>query len=513
MNKKRYIAFLALVGLATAPLLAQEGEYRYADASQLWRLTDFAAGLSHDSTVNRGYALFSFNHREGSYSRVQEGNRSNELEFQTERYQKVNPFVCAYGSFRFDMGRTFNRSWSDVMRTYHSNPFIPASPIPSKYDGQAFDFVAALGTTQMWGFTGGLRLDYKVGDLSRLRDPRSRSELLDYKLTPSLTYTTGASTFGLKGHYERRKEKIPNVSGLTDAPAIVYYQLTGMEAAEGTVDGYKSFSRQWVDHRLGAALAYGYNNGQLNSLTTLSIERGKESVQEAEKHEPGKFYSYSYALATRHRLKAGNLLHQLDLTAEYQQAYADEYKQQRMQTNDPETGLTSYHYETLIEYRKRYQLKTYDLALQYRLNFTDRQQAINHYVGLDIATSGTDSKHLLPTSTLKCSGSDFTLEGGTSLLGQRLFVDVQAGYHLSSKADLALPATMGDATYAQQVLLPDMDYYNANHWRGRVQLSCQFPLTVKGNRSWWFVRAYYEGLSAQHSLNRQTFGVSLGLFN
>ena len=57
----------------------------------------------------------------------------------------------------------------------------------------------------MWGFTGGVRLDYQVGDLSRLRDPRSRSELLDYKLTPSLTYTSGQHTLGISGHYRRRK--------------------------------------------------------------------------------------------------------------------------------------------------------------------------------------------------------------------------------------------------------------------------------------------------------------------
>ena len=508
MNKNILLLLLAAAPLTAA---AQEGQYRYADATQLWRLTDNAAGLSHDSTQNRGYAQFTFTHREGDYSRVQEGNRSNQLEFQTERYQRINPVLYGYGSFRFDMDRTFNRSWADAMRPYNANPFMPASSIRSKYDGQAFDFTAAVGTIQMWGLTAGLRLDYKVGDLSRLRDPRSRSELLDYKLAPSLTYTSGQHTWGLKGHYNRRKEKIPNVSGLTDAPAITYYQLSGMEEADATVDGYKSFGREWVDHRLGAALSYNYHKGRLNSLSTIGIERGKESILEAEKREPGKYTSYEYSFATRNRIKSGRLLHEADVTIDYGQGYADEYKQQRIQTNDPETGLASYHYETLIEYRKRYQVKQFNGQLRYRLNFTDRQQAVAQYLGLSVRANSTENKHLLPTSSLEYGSVDFALEGGSVALSDHLWLDLLAGYHLSTKADLQLadPTT----PVAQQVLMSDRLYYDANYWRARLQLSYHFPLKLKGYRSNWFVRAFYEPVTAQHSLSNSTLGVSIGLYN
>lgn len=105
------------------------------------------------------------------------------------------------------MGRQFNRSWSDVLRSHHSNPYFSGSSIKGKYDFQNFDLSAALATLPIKNFTFGARLDYKVGDLSRLKDPRSRTNLADYQLTPAVTYTWNKHSLGLSGYYHRRKEK------------------------------------------------------------------------------------------------------------------------------------------------------------------------------------------------------------------------------------------------------------------------------------------------------------------
>ena len=486
-----------------------EANYRYADATQLWRLTDNAAGLALDSGSNRGYACFDLQHREGDFRRVQEGGQKNQLEFRTERYQRIGQMLVGYGSFCFDMDRTKDRSWCDVMRPYNANPFFSGSSVPGKYDTQQFDLTAAVGTIQLWGLTAGLRLDYKVGDLSRLRDPRSRSELLDYKLTPSLTYTSEPHTIGLSGHYNRRKEKIPGMTTVQQDPNLKYYLMSGMEQAVGTTGGYSGFSREWVDHRFGASLSYGYRQGSLNSLTTVSIERGAEDVWGQYKYEPGRYVSYRYGLTTRNRLNTGRSLHQLDLSADYRQAYADEYRQQLVQERDAEKGYTSYSYETLIEFKKRYQVKQFNADLHYRYSVVD-DAAVNGYVGAKAALNTVRNKHLLPTSTLEYTHLDLAAEGGKGLFGNNLWVDAEAGYHISSKADLALAEPGND--YAVQVLLPDMQYYDANYWHARLALTYQFPLTIKGNRAQWFVRLYGSYLGADHSLNQSTVGASFGLY-
>ena len=73
MNKSLIQVLLAL--LVPSASSAQEAHYRYADATQLWRLTDNAAGLSLDSGFNRGIAHFDLQHHEGDYRRVQEGGQ------------------------------------------------------------------------------------------------------------------------------------------------------------------------------------------------------------------------------------------------------------------------------------------------------------------------------------------------------------------------------------------------------------------------------------------------------
>ena len=198
--------------------MAQESQYRFQDATELWRLTDNAAGLSIDNPfqLNRGYAHFDLSHRSGDYHRVQDGGQRNMLAFDTERYQSIGKYLKAYGRFTFGMDRTKERAWADLWDPFSGSPFYTGSSIKGKYDTQLFDLTAAIGTMPIrqnvcgpvGKLTLGARLDYKVGDQSRLRDPRSRNELLQYRVTPSLAYTFGYGddyTVGLSGHYDRRK--------------------------------------------------------------------------------------------------------------------------------------------------------------------------------------------------------------------------------------------------------------------------------------------------------------------
>ena len=502
---------------------AQEGLYRYQDATQLWRLTDNAAGLGIDNSANRGYAEFRLQHTDGDYHRVQEGGQRNELTFETERYQHIGQFLVGYGRFQFDMDRTKDRSWADVMRPYDSNPFYGGSSVSGKYDRQQFDLSAALSTIPIplagekadRELTLGARLDYNVGDLSRLRDPRSRSELLDYKISPAVTYSFGHNTLGLSGYYHRRKEKIPNMTTVQQDPNLAYYQFYGLGEAVGAIGGYSGYQREWVNHEFGAELTYGLTpNSQFSTLNSIGIARGKEDVWGQYKFSPGRYTTYIYKAASRNRIASDRLLHTIDIEAEWQQGYADEYRQQLVQEKDAEKGYTSYRYDTQIEYRKRQQLTTIDASLHYRLNTLGESSptpAITGYFGFLARLSGSTTKHLLPASELKHQRLDFSLEGGYGLLNDRLWLDATATYSRALKADL----TLADATteVARQVLLPDMAYYDADYWRGQISAKYLFPLKLKGQSNTFYVKAYADIISAQHSQDRKTVGFTFGLYN
>ena len=519
-----FLLMFTLPTMAQTPSdsLVGEPEYRYKNLTQLWHNTSNAAGLSLDDSPNRGFASIGFNHRGGDYHRVQEGGAMNNMQFFTERYQRLGRYLYSYGKVDFNLGRTKDRAFADQYRPYNSNPYQSGSDIAGSYDHQDFDMVASVGTTDFSGWRFGLQLNYQLGDLSRLRDPRSRSQLLDYRLTPSVSYTMGGHTLALSGYYDRRKEKMgPLVTVQSDA-TLTYYLFSGMEYATGTIGGYSSFNREWVNHQVGAAMDYGYRSDSFHTLNSFGISRGEEYAYGTYKYEPGRYFTYLYNVQSQNRLLTGSVLHQVDVRMDWQQGYADEYRQQLIIKNDPQIGTTSYTYEKQLEFRKRYQVRTFDCAFRYRANFLNDassrllQQAtasLKGYTGFSIDTHKASNRHLLPLSSSDFSRINFQLENGISLFKQHLTADLTLGYSVSTRADLQLADD--SSILAQRVLLKDLPYYDANLFHGRLQVMYQFPLTIKKSRAMWFVKAFGDFTSANSAghPNLYNVGFSVGLFN
>ena len=502
--------------------LSDEAEYRFASLTQLWHNTNNASGLSLDDSSNRGFASVGFSHRGGDYHRVQEGEAMNNLQFFTERYQKIGKYLYSYGKVDFNLGRTKDRAFADQYRPYNSNPYQSGSAIAGSYDHQNFDITASVGTVGFSGWRFGMQLNYQLGDFSRLRDPRSRSQLLDYRLTPSVSYTMENHTLGLSGYYNRRKEKMgPLVTVQSDA-TLTYYLFSGLENATGTIGGYSSFNREWVNHQLGAEVDYGYRSALFQTLNSFGISRGEEYTYGTYKYEPGRYFTYRYNVQSQNRLYTGTILHQADFRMDWQQSYADEYRQQLIIKNDPQIGTTSYTYEKQLEFRKRYQVRTFDFSFRYRANFINTSliagsryltSSTRGYMGFLIDTHKASNRHLLPLSSSDYSRVNFQLENGISLFKQRLTADVTLGYSLSTRADLELADNT--SILAERVLLKDLPYYDANLLHGSLQVMYQFPLTIKKSHAMWFVKAFGDFTSANTAghPNLYNIGFSVGLFN
>ncbi|MBR1463321.1 MAG: hypothetical protein IJ604_08125 [Prevotella sp.] len=501
------VSMLTLCTWAQDELMTKE-KYQFAEETQLWRLTLNAAGLSLDSSMNRGITQFDASHREGDYSLVQDGDMNNQLKFIAERYQKVGKYLYGYGSFNFDMGRTKNRAWSDVIRSHNSNPFISGSSVPGKYDHQFINLEAALATVPLGAFTYGMGINYQVGDLSRLRDPRSRINLADYRITPALTYSIGNSSIGLALHYDRHKEKLPNLTTVQTDPSLKYYTMTGMESASGIIGGYNGYEREYVNHELGGELSLAVKGETFHSLNSISFDKGTEYMYGDTKYEPGRYFTYHYKAASRNRFNVGNTLMRADIAASYEQGYADEYRQELTRTKDPQTGIESKAWNTTMTYKKRFQLKIFDLDFHYRASFTENNE-VNAYVGMLYNMNHVRNKRILNTSTLKYIDNKFALEGGFRI-GRSLWVEAQADYKISSEAELNLHDNSTE--YAQAVLIPDMEYYGANYWRTHLQVEYQIPVSIKGYKGNWFARVYGDYLKTNKHTDASVVGCSVGIY-
>ena len=506
---------------APSDSLKGESNYRLESLTQLWHNTRNAAGRSLDDTSNRGFASIGYVHRGGDYHRVQEGGAMNNLQFCTERYQRIGKYLYSYGKVDFNLGRTKDRAFADEYRIYNSNPYQSGSSITGSYDHQNINITASVGTIGFSGWRFGAELGYNLGDLSRLRDPRSRAQLLNYRLTPAVSYTMGSHTLGLAGYYDRRKEKVnPLVTVQSDA-TLSYYLLSGMEHSIGIVGGYSSFNREWVNHQFGAEFDYGYRSAAFQSVNSFGISRGEEYVYGMYKYEPGRYFSYRYNIQSQNRLRTGNVIHQADFNLNWLQGYGDEYRQQLIIENDPTTGITSYHYEKQLEFKKRYQVRTFDFEARYRANFvrlneekiSDFRSKLLGYAGFSIDAHNAKNCHLLPLSESDYGRVNIQLEDGLSFFQQRLTADMSLGYSFSTHARLHLADPT--ALLAQQVMLKDKSFYDANLIHGSLQVMYQFPMTIKKSRSMWFVKAFGDFSSANTSghPNLYNVGFSIGLFN
>lgn len=512
---------LAGLTLFIGTLHAQDAElqtkerYEYADAAQLWRRTLNPAGLSRDTLIERGITYFDINQQDGTHYLVQDGDKQNRLIFTSERYQKIGKYLYGYGCFTFDMGRQFNRSWSDVLRSHHSNPYFSGSAIKGKYDFQNFDLTASLATVPLGRFTFGMRIDYTVGDLSRLKDPRSRTNLADYQLTPAVTYALDKHILGLSGYYHRRKEKIPSITTVQTDATLKYYVCTGMENAEGTTSGYSGFQREFVNHEFGGELSYQYKNEKWQSLTTLSLAKGKEDVWGAIKYTPGNYHTTTYGLLSMNRIAVGRLQHSFDLSATYQTGKANEYRQERVTTTDSSTGISSSYWNTLLIYYGRYTVDLMQADAHYRLSWMNPTAGeMTSYAGIRLRFQSAEDQYNLPVSTLSVRSADVWIEGGYSFLRKdhrSLWIEAEVGYCTSLTADLALSDATTD--YAVNVLIPDMTYYGASYAHGKLQVHYQHPVTIKKHTNVWFVKASAQYLKTNKSTDAKMFGLSIGIYH
>lgn len=513
------LQYIGLMGLTLSLTYAQAQEkqlinksnYQYYDAIQLWQQTSNAAGLTRDPLIERGVNKLAFTHQKGSYHTTQDGNENNRLQFDSESYKRIGKYLYGYGRFGFEIQRQFGRAWSDVYRSHFSNPYFSGSSIMGKYDMQNLDFTASLATLPIKHFTFGMRLDYRVGDLSRLRDPRSRTQLADYKIAPSITYQLKDHVIGWSIAYQRRKEKIPNITTVQTDPNMVYYLFNGMEHASAIIGGHNGFEREFVEHRLHTELSYQFHHGNLNTLLTLGTSIATENVWGDNKFSPGIYKERNYHLSLMNRFRTHNGLHHLDIGTMYRQGVADEYLQQKTIVKDPLTGIESQSWNTLLTYNIRYSIDEIKTKLHYRYDWlSTNSNALSAFAGLQAEYLVDKEQMHLPHSERNLHTTNITMELGKGLNLQhnrQLWLNLDMGYLFNIKSELQLNNITTDL--AKNVLIPDQSYYGASAFHSHLSLTYTFPIKLKSQTNTWFINgeAGYVSTNRHTQAHNLTFGI------
>ena len=481
---------------------------------QQWTITDNAAGLAFSNVNRGGFTTLEWFNGQGNHHRMQEGSARNGLNFFSEGFSSFSEKIHARGRFAFHKELEQDRAWSDVMNTYNANPYIFGSNVRGDYDSQIFDLDLNIFTNPVGRFTFGLAFDYKVADVSRQRDPRSRTYMLDYAVLPSVVYALNPnSRVGINVLYRYDKERMPNLSTVQTDPNLQYFTFSGLQNVDGRIGGYRAFQRQFISEYLGGSVQYNYHTDNMSLLIAPGFQIQNQETLGDKKQSPGS-YNANHLYGTASLLMMNEqFVHQLELKAAYTDGGADEYRQSLFTERDEETGTSTEYWVTDYKYKNRYIISTTDADLSWKTyGLRPNQKEYSWSAGLDAAYSAFTNKYYLPESFYESEKLFGGVNGSVFILNRdyhrlELGASFMAGFALHGALDL-----YEDNEFSLQVLRPDLEYHNRDTYQVGGFLKYNFPMRfVERSRMSGYARIYGEKLIAENSHDWFTINIAIGL--
>ncbi|MCI7164195.1 MAG: hypothetical protein MSA19_12490 [Butyricimonas virosa] len=516
-NKYIYLCFMLFVSVIgrsqtstdTVSVVTPEMQ-RLELVKQLWLPTRNASGLGFDPVADHGDAWFGVFHSSGDYHRAQEGSRVNGLSFLAERYSKIARNLYVWGSFKFTMDRESERAWSDVILKEYTSPYQYGGSVKGSYDRQLFDLKVKFATGSIGRFTFGAEVDYSVGDLSRLRDPRSRVLLADYAIIPSLTYKISEKhALGLDFYYRFRKQHLDNIITVQREKQFEYYLLEGLENYWMTTELGK-VARRTVADIFGGDLQYKLTGEYGSWLVSLGYERLVEEVVDDERKEPGDYNAQKVTFYSGYKSERINVLHAWNMQASYTGGQAEEFVQEQVNITHG-NGMVSNKWVTL------YNFVTYkDDVLNVQTDYTFYKGDVsrkdyNWLMGVSGKYEYLKNRYLLPESTREVS----TLRIGVKGAGRVVNKDAHK-FWIEAALNGALPLETKmnlseENVFTENVLNPDLRFFKAKTLEAKVDFQYSFPMRLKKTALTGYIKAYAGNVFTDKFGSRFSGGISVGI--
>ena len=525
-NINKILAFVSVLLTPALYVSAQEPEESVGITSsereaqlerQQFLNTENVAGLSLCQPSKNSFTTLGYYYDGGSYHRAQEGISNNGLLFSTERYDSFSEKVFMKGGFSFNLNNEKERAWSDVMRTYNSNPYYYGSSIKRDYSTQYYHLDLAIYTLPLWNTVSfGFGIDYNVADMSGDRDPRSRTHMLDYKLLPSFLFRLNEKNhIGVNFKYGYRKEKLLGLTTIQTDPNMRYYLFYGMDNYEGEIGAYRGFRRQFIENGAGAGIQYSYTSGSLDVLLSADYGYSYENVYGDNKQTPGSYNTETVNVFAGFNLRRDATFHSLNVSVKFLSGGANEYIQEMTTVRDPETDYITETWHTLYEYTNRYVVYTRDVDLKWKMRGGKMKSDLYRYsAGASLNYSNFENIYYMPESKLSATAAEMEINGSCIILaskGHIVDLGIDLLYNKSLDSELKYSCSDDDEVL-NAIYINDMDYYNADVYGGKLKITYNFPIRIAGKLfSNGYIRLDGGYLTSDASMSRCSASLSIGL--
>jgi hypothetical protein len=311
-------------------------------------------------------------------------------------------------------------------------------------------------------------------------------------------------------------------------PKIAYYFLVGNENANAVLNGYAGFNRQFVTMVYSGGLQYSYQNDRFSWFNNLAYTTKLQDVLGSQHESPGAFESQNVMALSSVNLKFGNKLLNATLNGFYNAGSADEFMQEKIETRNPTTGIVSYAWTTLYAYDNRYQTESYraniDVSLRNQLNSGKDYSWLG---GVDAQFDGYQNRYYLPYSQIGNQRLRVGASGSLRVFNKndhKVTLALKGGYGFNVKKQLVLNVNATTApvngssnfqrgTYriANEVILPDMDFYSQKVIDYRVDARYTFPIKIKMSKITGMAKIYYGNQQSNTRGSWMNMGVSIGI--
>lgn len=535
IKMKRYYFTILLVGFCVLNLRLFSQEISTQEEHNMHLLkndllnSENASGLIFTDFKQYGISDLGYKYKKTDLNRAQSGDTESGLEFVSERYDRILTDWYTWGKFEFHMNREKNRNWSSVFNTYDDSPYIFGDSVKSSYDKQFFDLQAKIAKRFGSKVALGIGLNYYAGDMSRLRDPRTRSYLVNYSFVPGLMYAINdKNTIGFNIGVGFEKEKMPSITTVQTDPKIDYYFFLGNENAYSVLDGYKGFDRQYVTFHYNFGLQYNLKTVNAGWSNDFGLKIRKQEVLGSERESPGNYLSSTINASSQFYYQFKKHILNMHFKANYKNGFADEFLQERIEIRDTVTGSTSKEWITLYTYDNRYVNNVYDFSLNVDLrNLIKNGNDYSWMAGIKAYLDGFSNKYYLPYSafesqrlSLGAYGSVRLFEKNTHSMNVSMGVDyifnTFNNVELNSIASLPETTSLSSAQQATQrvaseIILKDAELFKQDVLSFSASINYAFPIMVKKTRLTGQLKLHGNYKSASTFGDESFIGASFGI--
>ena len=390
----------------------------------------------------------------GGLHRVQENGSENGISLSCESDRRLGK-TDLYGRFSFTQSRIRDRQFCDNYDPFDGNPFKVGSDNAGDYTSQRFGFEVKTSTLRFSDiFIPSLDISYNVGDLSRINDPRSRSQQLEISVRPSLSWLFSAGnrlSAGISFGYA--KEKMLKLSSKAEnLDRYYYYEMKGAGAYSQV--GIISFSRRYQLFSTGGDISFHHNGHGMEAIVKGSLSGSGTSIRGEAGESPGRYDKTTAGLSGDMIITREKTKHRISATVTARSGRATEFFQEQRIVTDAR-GRVDQYYETLV---RTVRFKNSDIYAT--CSYLASLKGNPWSAGIRMDYRAEDSRYILPETEFNWG---WLLPAGVLKYGIRLnkidmAATLQGGWRipLSSGLDIS-PAleTEGKMLIADKVLAPD----------------------------------------------------------